>query len=438
MYLRKLLIDPGHTGVGDPGATGHGLREADLNLDIGLRLYHLLDGVPGLQVRLTRDANRNLVEPYAQSTDLMARVDMANGWGADLFLSLHINAAENQNAHGYETWVYVNASAESRRFAAIVHKHLKVHWRIDRGIKDTPDFWVLKHTKMPAVLVENGFITNRGDAERLADDAFRQGLAESIRDAIFEAYPHLKPAAPPLPAGLTPIIGETRVSLTQMLTYMRGAVSEANSDKALEIARALWDFHSIYNVRPEVAAGLILHETGRLAFGGIVHPSQHNYGGIGATGVPNADVDLNSIAGQKLLGGVDPSRVSFIPGQHGWTFKSLQDGVEAVVQHLYAYATAAPLPRAVVDPRYVLVNKGSARHLEELGGKWAWPGYDTAKYPSLEAAFAAEDTYGHTIRNRYVRPLIDTVAPPEPPAIDWEARARLAEEKLAQIHKLSA
>src|SRR5690606_40684222 len=72
------VFDPGHTGVTDPGAVAGGLREADVTLDVALKLRDLLAGVPGLEVRLTRDRHVDLATPYTQSADLRARTNMAD------------------------------------------------------------------------------------------------------------------------------------------------------------------------------------------------------------------------------------------------------------------------------------------------------------------------------------------------------------------------
>ena len=181
----KLMLDPGHTGVTDPGAVAGGLREADVTLDVALKLRDLLAGAPGLEVRLTRDRHVDLATPYTQSADLRARTNMANKWPADFYLSIHVNAAANQEAQGVETYIHHNASAESRRIAPIIHRHLVPLFAANRGVKQA-NFHVLRETRMPAVLVELGFITNEADRKWLADEGYRRRLAEALAAGLVD------------------------------------------------------------------------------------------------------------------------------------------------------------------------------------------------------------------------------------------------------------
>src|SRR5690606_26626632 len=139
------------------------LSEADLVLDVSLHLRDLLAVVPGLEVRLTRDAPRDLAPaPWKQANDLRVRTDMANAWPADYYLSIHINGHHTESAHGYETFIHEAASAESERVAKVIHRHLVPFFRADRGLKRA-NFHVLREIRMPAVLVELGFLSNSRD-----------------------------------------------------------------------------------------------------------------------------------------------------------------------------------------------------------------------------------------------------------------------------------
>lgn len=182
----RLMIDPGHTGATDPGAVSGSVREADVNLDVALHLRDLLAGTPGLEVRLTRDKHGDLAKPYSAAADLRARTDMANAWPATHYLSIHVNAATNTAAHGVETYHWAT-SKEGKRMAGIVHQHVAPLFRADRGVK-TANFHVLRETKMPATLVELGFVTNPEDRERLAESWFRISLAEALAAGIREAF----------------------------------------------------------------------------------------------------------------------------------------------------------------------------------------------------------------------------------------------------------
>ena len=202
----KIMLDPGHTGVTDPGAVAGGLREADVTLDVALKLRDLLAGVPGLEVRLTRDRHVDLATPYTQSADLRARTNMANNWPADVYLSIHVNAAANPEARGVETFHHVKASDEAVRVAHVLHRYLVPHFTRSRGVKSA-DFHVLRETRMPAVLVELGFITNDDDRRLLADEAFRRRLAEALATGLCEAFDLPAPATEPVPGPFKDVPG---------------------------------------------------------------------------------------------------------------------------------------------------------------------------------------------------------------------------------------
>lgn len=214
----RLVIDPGHTGQTDPGAVAGGLREADAVLDVALRLREALAGIPGLEIRMTRERNVDPVQPWSQAADLAQRARTANAWGADAYLSIHVNAAGNPQAHGVETYHHPEASEASRRLAQAIHGHLVPLFRADRGVRQK-DLAVLRLTRCPAVLVELGFITNPEDRKALADPAFRQRLAEALAAGLREGL-HLPAPAPagsgavPAPALQRPVVvqvGDRRV-----------------------------------------------------------------------------------------------------------------------------------------------------------------------------------------------------------------------------------
>ena len=147
----KICIDPGHGGY-DPGAVNHnvGVTEKALSLKIAALLGGELAS-RGYDVFFTRELDTFI--------PLGFRTKIANNEKADLFISIHLNAAADPAAQGIETWYY-EGSRESERLAAIVQRELKDQFLAkNRGIKSTRGFYVLKHTAMPAILVETGFMT---------------------------------------------------------------------------------------------------------------------------------------------------------------------------------------------------------------------------------------------------------------------------------------
>lgn len=123
-----------------------------------------------------------------------------------------------------------------------------------------------------------------------------------------------------------------------------------------------------YNIRGDLAFAQAVKETGFFQFYGIVQPDQNNFCGLGATGVVND--------GDELQNGVNPERAVYLPGVHGITFGTVADGVEAHIQHLYAYASADELPDGceLVDPRFKYINRGIAPLWTGLNGRWTVPG----------------------------------------------------------------
>lgn len=169
--IRKLIVlDPGHGGS-DPGAVGiGGLKEAEVNL----LLAHMV------KARLEASYKILMTRTGEQTVSLAARCNLANAEGADLFVSLHCNASPNVLAHGTETY-YLSQQAKS--LAEAIHAGLVSLGLRDRGIKRNK-FYVLRHTEMPAVLVEVGFVTNPDDAAKLASVDWLNKAADAIAVGI--------------------------------------------------------------------------------------------------------------------------------------------------------------------------------------------------------------------------------------------------------------
>jgi N-acetylmuramoyl-L-alanine amidase len=213
--VSRIVIDPGHGGH-DPGAHGKGITEAELVLDVALRLEKLLAAVPGTEVILTRRTDDFIA--------LQERTAIANREGADLFLSIHANASSSGQARGVETYFlnfannlsaagvaarenaasgqamgalpdFVKAIAlnnkldESRDFATQVQRAMIEKLRgqnkviRDLGVKQAP-FIVLIGAAMPSVLAEISFVTNAQEAKLLKGNAYRQKIAEALFGAV--------------------------------------------------------------------------------------------------------------------------------------------------------------------------------------------------------------------------------------------------------------
>jgi len=223
--IARIVIDAGHGGH-DPGAGVKGLSEADVTLDIALRLEKLLLRQPGVEVVQTRRTNAFVA--------LEERTEIANRSGADLFLSIHANASTDLRARGVETYflsfapdpeaeaiaarenagstrqmrqlpdllraiAFNNKLDESRDLARMVQQALYAQVRkSDRrarnlGVKQAP-FTVLVGAAMPSVLTEISFLTNQQDAGLLATEKYRQQIAEALLAGITRYQQSLKKA----------------------------------------------------------------------------------------------------------------------------------------------------------------------------------------------------------------------------------------------------
>jgi N-acetylmuramoyl-L-alanine amidase len=213
LSIRTIIIDPGHGGR-DPGTMHHGVVEQDITLDIGKRLKTILEK-QGYQVHMTRDKSTWV--------SLADRVRFGRSMKGDLFISIHVNASENPEVAGLETYIldFARTSAasrlamtenaesgrlgdmdkilteiltgarttESRQLAEQIQKNTlqvlkknKTHTR-SGGVKGAP-FFVLVGSSMPCVLVEVGYCSHKKEAEHLKDARHRQALAQGIADGV--------------------------------------------------------------------------------------------------------------------------------------------------------------------------------------------------------------------------------------------------------------
>ncbi len=183
----KVYIDQGHNPSGfNTGAEGNGYYEQDITFEIGRRLYNLLLDNPEFTPRLSRPTPETILGT-SNSSSLTERVEEADDWDADIFISLHTNAAENSNATGNEALVYGPGATVANALATQILEQLTLTTGLrNRGIVYRPGLYVLKETEMPAVLVEMGFISNSYDADLLANSPYL--FATGIYRGILKYY----------------------------------------------------------------------------------------------------------------------------------------------------------------------------------------------------------------------------------------------------------
>ena len=167
-----VVIDPGHGGA-DWGATD-GNKEKDAVMAIGSQVAKILE-VHGVKAILTRNGD------YFISLD--RRVEIARESKADLFVSIHANYFEREEAMGVETYSY---GVGSIRLAEMIQRSIvRQLAAVDRGTK-TARFLVLRKSVIPAVLVETGFISNKLEGAMLATPEYRNRMGDSIARGILQ------------------------------------------------------------------------------------------------------------------------------------------------------------------------------------------------------------------------------------------------------------
>lgn len=179
---RVIVVDPGHGGV-DPGAVGRtGVLEKDVNLAIAKRLAVLLTQA-GAAVVLTREGDYDLSDPEHQFSlsvrkkdDLEARVELANKYRADLYISVHVNSFPSPRWWGAQVF-YSPRSPESKRLACLIQQELiKTLGESYRWVKPE-DFYVMRNVKMPAVVVEAGFISHPREEILMTEPVYQSKVA---------------------------------------------------------------------------------------------------------------------------------------------------------------------------------------------------------------------------------------------------------------------
>lgn len=217
LTIKKVVIDAGHGGH-DPGAIGRtGLKEKDVNLDIARRLANKLKE-DGVEVIMTRNSDKFI--------PLGTRVNIANNAKADLFISIHANASRTRNLYGFEVYyvspsvsdttrasyaaknAYLNLDSacfagQSQNLKAILWDMIYTHNRAESielsraicrsavdhlnvkvlGVKDAR-FEVLRGARMPAILVEVGFLSNTKEEGLLKNSYYREKISKSIREGL--------------------------------------------------------------------------------------------------------------------------------------------------------------------------------------------------------------------------------------------------------------
>lgn len=185
----KVFINPGHDLDYDSGAVSprSGLRECEVAAHVGALVKHYLEAA-GCTCKLMQSDN---LAPTSTGRSRYADrqgptvTETANEWDADIFVSIHCNSAEADEACGTETFAYDLDGGEGEKLATCIQDQIVDALNsADRGVKANPKLYVLRYTAMPAVLVELGFISNAGDEELLTthQDDYARAIARGVTD----------------------------------------------------------------------------------------------------------------------------------------------------------------------------------------------------------------------------------------------------------------
>lgn len=365
--MKKILLDPGHGGA-DSGASANGLVEKELNLIVSAQVYDILK---------SHKVDVHTIRTDDTYSSLQARTDLANRLGADAYVSIHHNSVESTAARGLEIYHSIVGGAGKALATAVHDRYLvHLHYLPSRGIKTQTNsvgrdyFHVIRETNMPAIIIEGAFLTNAQDAELLQNPSVLKAEAQAIAEGILlwmgRSIEQINTNE------LTPIQGEAVATLAQAKAWL-----ELRNSEYTLMADLYYTIAPMYGIRADVALAQAAKETGFFKFGGDVKAEQNNFCGLGATGGGNV----------------------------GHSFPDRATGVQAHVEHLYAYATDEPLIGTIADPRFYLVHRGSAPYVEWLGAAenptgtgWAYPGMDYGVsiirdyLTSMLATTIAEDT----------------------------------------------
>jgi len=387
----KLCLDPGHGGR-DSGARAFGKYEKDTNLAVSLKLRERLCDVAGLKVFMTRSSDTWL--------SIDDRAHIANEARADALVSIHADWASGPGPRGHHAIYSIHSRVRKggHLLARMLVDELTTatgrpyfnRSGSDRGCwtresQSSPGrdwYGIIRKTAMPAVICERGFLTNPEDLSLLFDDSFLDQQAQGMAQAVLQYFG--------LATAKTPILGPASATVKQAQAWAR---ARGAADVFIDLAGLYWELAPILNIRPEVGYAQAAKETAFGRFGGVIDRAFHNWCGLKtAKGGANSDPDAHAC------------------------FPDDRTGVLAHLQHLALYA-GAPVTGEIVDPRHFSFIEGTARTVEDLGGRWA---------PAAD--------YGLSIVRDYLRPLMETRV--EDRAVPREEYERVVAERDAAREKL--
>lgn len=183
----KIYIDQGHnpSSFHNSGAEGNGLHEEDLTYKIGMALFSLLRADRRFEVAVSRPTPQTVLGSDNNSS-LAARVEGAESFGADYFISLHANSYSAPEVHGAEIWVSGEDGEAYGFAAAVIDALVSATGQRNRGVKTNGELYLLKNSTMPTALLEMGFISNPDEAAMM--DSSPELFAGAIYSGILNYF----------------------------------------------------------------------------------------------------------------------------------------------------------------------------------------------------------------------------------------------------------
>ncbi|ANX12794.1 sporulation protein [Fictibacillus arsenicus] len=311
------------------GARNRGQKQADFHVLRETKMPAVLlevlfiDNAANLALLNRQDFQNEVSAAIASGAAVGLSLKQKQQETKDLFIAIAGAFEQKENAE-----VRVRFLADKKISAFIDEETIsnKKYYRVQAGAFQKRDNAEAHVMKIRALGIKDAYVIVKG---------------EDNGQAPAPEPPKPEPPKPTPPAGLT-IQGTTLLSAYEIERFVRKV-----NPNAPELAALYVQIGQVYGIRGDTAYAQAVHETGYFRFQGSVKASQNNFAGIGATGKTE-----------------------------GATFKTPEEGVLAHIQHLYAYSSTEPLPPQypLVDPRFGLVQRGSATAWNQLNGKWAVPG----------------------------------------------------------------
>lgn len=181
-----VVLDAGH-GSSDSGKVGiNGVLEKDVNLSISKKTKKYLEE-KGIRVVMTRDKDESLAEGEngnRKVQDMKARVKRINDTKPDLAVSIHQNSYHEESIHGAQVFYYEHSESGEKDARILQEALLAVDPDNTRQVKANTTYYLLKHTEVPILIVECGFLSNQEEAEKLASEDYQKEIAKAIANGI--------------------------------------------------------------------------------------------------------------------------------------------------------------------------------------------------------------------------------------------------------------